>query len=318
MIWNSAQDVIYNGLTVYGVYANGVKVWPPAPQTFDIECYGIAGASNSAVALGMTATMYDEVLYAQAPTVGSFTATGLPAGSRIQCVMITTTGHTASAHLTGLIISSRTRTTGSQSASSYFTYNSLANNAKISAGNYGLFAFTASGEFVPMGSTYPSSQAYAPAFMTYCPNLPGQLASAQVSAQRTMAYCKGSESPTTTSVKYFNSSLTYSAVSTQASLSSTIWKRDTTTNSVKLSADICLGTTVTQTTSMLSNSQTGLLTASNSASKTFAGTSFHPTTTASGGSNLYTRRNVSWQYQEDTAYVNGSLTATWTATGIIA
>jgi len=318
MIWNSAQDVIYNGATVYGVYANGVKVWPPAPQTFDVECYGINGASNSAVALGLTATMYDEVLYTQVPTVGSFTATGLPSGARIKCVMITTTGHTASAHLTGLTISSRSRETGSQSASSYFTYNSLANNAKISAGNYGLFTFTASGEFVPMGSTYPSSQAYAPAYMTYCPSLPAQPNSAQLSSQRTMAYCKGNASPTPTSVKYFNSSLTYSAVYTNASLSSTIYKRNTTTNSVTLSADICLGTTVTQTTSRLNASQTGLLTASKSAYKTFAGTSFHPTTTASGGSNLYTRRNVSWQYPEDTANVNGSLTATWTATGIIA
>ena len=318
MIWNSAQDVIYNGLTVYGVYANGVKVWPPAIQLFDIECYGIDGVSNSAVALGLTATKYDEVVYSHAPTVEPFTATDIPAGSRIQCVMITTTGHTASSHLTGLTISSRTRTTGSQSASSYFTYNSLANNAKISAGNYGLFAFTASGEFVPMGSTYPSSQAYAPAFMTYCPNLPGQPASAQLSAQRPMAYCRGDASPTTTAVKYFNSSLTYSAVSARASLSSTIYKSKATTNSVTLSADICLGTTVTQTTSRLSAAQTGLLTASKSAYKTFAGTSFRPTTTASGGSNLYTRRSVSWQYQEDTAKVNGSLTATWTATGIIA
>lgn len=316
MIWNSAQDVIYNGSTVYGVYANGVKVWPPAPQLFNVSCYGKAGASS--IAIGLTASRYGEVLFEQAPTTGSFFATGLPADTRLVCNIIVPSGCTATYGESGLTASSRTRSaTIYGSATAEIVYMPLQSDAVISANERKLNEFSASGNFMRGGGKLTSWGQWdvLPSYMTNWTVLNGQ---PQVTAFRTMKYQSAGVANLQSSIRTFNTALKYSAVRVNTHIDAYFNKSRVTDYSLSASAVVFNGASTAQKTGRISAAQNSSITLSTGLSTNWNGTSFTPSGSFTGGSNIYIGTYMQ-TYPESSSYqyMKDSASGYWSASGII-
>jgi hypothetical protein len=316
MIWNSAQDVIYNGATVYGVYANGVKVWPPAPQLFNVECYGKGGTSS--VAIGLTASRYDEVLFEQSPTTGSFSATGLPADTKLVCRIIVPSGCTATYIESGLTASSKTRSsTTAGEAIGEFVYKPLQSDAMISGIKRVLNDFSASGNFMRGGGTLTSWGQWdvLPAYITNWRLLAGQ---PQVTAFRTMKYQSAGVANLQSSIRTFNTAIKYSAVNVDAHIDAYFNKWHVTDYTLSATAKVFNGISTAQKTGRISAAQNSSIVLSTGLYKNYNGTSFVPSGSFTGGCNIYIGTYMQ-TYPESSSYryMYDSASGFWSASGII-